>query len=174
MLKKKIQTKNIALFTYAPFKVEWIFESKETFCIHWFQAFLFSFFFFFIWSGVKVYIWTLASSEAWNSCRPAETLVIACISPQRSWFLHTESQNHKIANWRTCWLAACRRGPLIRTTDWKNKCDRLRFKKKTEGFPSVLFPLQWDLSRSTLAATCWWPQIFWTSGIIEHDSCEVL
>lgn len=47
MLKKKIQTKNIALFTYAPFKVEWIFESKETFCIHWFQAFLFSFFIFY-------------------------------------------------------------------------------------------------------------------------------
>lgn len=83
-------------------------------------------FFLFSFSFFKVYIRTLASSEAWNSCRPAETLVIACIGPQRSWFLHTESQNHKIANWRTCWLAASCRVPLIRTTDWKNKCDRLR------------------------------------------------
>lgn len=115
---------DIVLFTYAAFKVEWVFESKETFCIHWFKAS-----FFLEWGrSVHPDFGELRGLEflqaCWDSCNRMYRSFEELISSH--WI--TESQDCKL---RTCWLAASHRVPLIRTTDWKNKCDRF-FKKKRE------------------------------------------
>lgn len=152
---KKIQTKKIALFTYAPFKVEWIFESKETFCIHWFQAFLFSFFYFFIFHlewGKSVHpdIGELRGLEflqaCWDSCyrmyRSSEELISS------HWI--TKSQDCKLKNMLTSSVSQRASDQDYRLKEWMWQI-KIKKKRQTErGFHLYFF-----LCSETLADPHW-------------------